>query len=498
MAITKLWSRRADGIHSSRSIIEETIDYVCNDDKTKNISYTLVDSEFIEDEETITSVLKYVVNEKKTTLKMDELVQIEELLVSGINCRAETADDEFMRVKEFWNKTDKNLLWHGVQSFKPGEIDPQTAHEIGRKLAQRMWGDKYQVVVTTHCDREHIHNHFVFNSVSYIDGKKYHYDNAEIYHLRRESDKLCIDYGLSVIKDPKDRGASYYDWLNSGSKKTVRALIKDDIDLAIENSTTLREVFSFLENNLGYEINTRGKYITLKPPGKERAFRLNNLDKNRKNTNKPNLYTEEAIIARLNGKLQKAQPVLEQQYKPTFKSYHTKMKNNCFDAVDTLDFVFSGTSIRGAYWRYFYFLKNMNLIKTKYPTTHFAVRKEAQRKINQYSAEIRFLNKNKFSSLDELIRCEELLKDKLDMLETKREDLRYSLRFSDDVEKQNELSYQIAQINSEIAELRADRKICRDIISKSEKVNSDLESLKKDKRDANERNDDLWQQRMQL
>ena len=498
MAITKLWSRRADGEHSSGGIVSDTIDYVCNPDKTKDISYTLVDSEFIEDEEAISSVLKYVVNEKKTTLKMDELVQIEEVLVSGLNCRVETADDEFMQVKEYWNKTDKNLLWHGVQSFKPGEVDPQMAHEIGRKLAQKMWGDKYQVVVTTHCDKNHIHNHFVFNSVSYIDGKKYHYDNAEIYRFRRESDKLCIDYGLSVIKDPKDRGMSYYDWLNSGGKKTVRSLIKDDIDLAIANSSTLREVFAFLENNLGYEINTRGKYITLKPPGKDRAFRLDNLDKSRKNTNKPNQYTEEAIIARLNGKMKKPHLIYEQQYKPTYKTYHTKMKNNCFDAVDALDFIFSGTSVRGAYWHYYYLLKNINLFKTKYPTTHFTVREEAQRKINQYSAEIRFLSKNKIGSLEELLKCEELLKDKLNTLESQRAECRYNLRFSDDVKKQNELSEKIAQINSEIAELRTDRKVCRDIISKSEKVNSDLESLKNDRRDARERNDDLWQQKTQL
>ena len=494
MAVTKLWSRRADSSHSSGSIVSDTIDYACNPDKTKNISYTLIDSDFIEDADAVSSVLRYAVNEKKTTLKKDEFNQIEEVLVSGLNCRVETADEEFMRIKEYWNKTDKNLLWHGTQSFKPGEVDPRTAHEIGMKLAQKMWGDKFQVVVTTHCDREHIHNHFVVNSVSYTDGKKYHYSNSEIYRLRNESDKLCAEYGLSVIDKPKDRGASYYEWLNGDNKKTVRTLIKEDLDLAIENSSTLRGVFLFLEKNLGYEINMRGKYITLKPPGKEKSFRLNNLDKNRKNPNKPNRYTEEAIIERLKGKNISSIQVESKQFKPTYKSYHTNMKYNCFDA---LEFIFAGTSIRGLYWHYFYMMKNMNLIKTKYPQTHFAVRKEAQRKIQAYSKQIQFISKNKINSFEDLKLCEKELKDKLSELETKRADLRYSLRFSEDVVKQNDIAIRISQLNSDIVKVRIDYKLCRDIQSNSEHLNSELKQLKNDKENQEERKYNLWQQKMQ-
>lgn len=494
MAITKLWSRRADSSHSSGSIVSDTIDYACNQDKTKNISYTLIDSDFIDDAEAVSSVLRYAVNENKTTLKKDEFNQIEEVLVSGINCRADKADEEFMQVKEFWNKTDKNLLWHGTQSFKPGEIDPKTAHEIGMKLAQKMWGDKYQIVVTTHCDKEHIHNHFVVNSVSFIDGKKYHYSNSEIYRLRNESDKLCVDYGLSVIKNPKDRGSSYYEWLNSDNKKTVRALIKEDIDLAIENSLTLREVFLFLERNLGYEVKTTGKYITLKPPGKEKSFRLNNLDNNRRNSNKPNRYTEEAIVERLKGKESVNSQPYNKQFKPTYKSYHTKMKYNCFDA---LDFIFAGTSIRGLYWHYFYMLKNMNLIKTKYPQHHFEIRREAQRKIQAYSKQIQFISKNKINSFDDLNSCENEFKEKLSELEAKRAELRYNLRFSEDVDKQNEITKEIAQLNLKITGLRTDYKLCRDIKSNSEYINSKLEKLNNEKENQDERKYNLWQQKMQ-
>lgn len=497
MAVTKLWSRRSEEGHSSGSIISGTIDYACNKDKTKNITYTMVDSDFVEDEETVNQILKYVVNEKKTTLKEGEYAEIEEVLVSSINCQAETADHEFMQVKEFWNKTDKNLLWHGVQSFEPGEIDPATAHEIGMKLAKRMWGDKYQIIVTTHCDKKHIHNHFVFNSVSFVDGKKYNYSNSEIYHFRNESDRLCREYGLSVIENPRGKGMSYYEYLNGSNKKTVRGLIKEDIDLAIANCSTLREVFAFLETQLGYEVNTHRKYITLKPPGKERTFRLDNLDRNRRNPNQVNHYTEEAIIQRLQNK-DKHIISIPNNVRPTYKKYHTGVKNNCMDYDTILDAVFSGTTIRSTYWHYVYMLKHINQNKTKYPTAHFTMRREAQKKIRTYSEHIQFFCRNRIQTAEALMTYFAEITEKVGQLETRRSELRTQLRYTEDVLEQNSIADEISKLNMQIANLRREQRLCKEIVSNEKKFQKQIEEMDRDSKKQNERNDYQWQQKMQL
>lgn len=495
MAVTKLWSRRSDsgGTHSSGSIVADTIDYACNPDKTKNITYTMIDSDFMEDEETIDTVLKYVVNENKTTLKEGEFAELEEVLVSGINCRPETADKEFMRVKEYWDKTDKTLLWHGVQSFEPDEVDPATAHEIGMKLAQRMWGDKFQVVVTTHCDRRHIHNHFVVNSVGFVDGKKYNYSNSEIYRLRSESDRLCHEYGLSVIDNPKGKGRNYYDYADESGRKTVRSLIREDIDLAIANSSTLREVFDYLQNKLGYEINTQRKHSVLRPPASSKNFRFDNLDKEGR-------YTEEGIVQRLLHKDRERTTHLPGRIKPTYKRYHTAVKNNCSDYGDIVERLFKGTTARGIYWHYYYMLKELsgNADRTRYPKTHFTARKEASKKIRTYSKHIQFFARTGITTSDELTQYQAELTDQIAALDNKRSELRSNLQFADETQ-QTVILNDITNLNKQMAQLRKDKAMCKQILSnlphieeETEKMNQDNNNLKQ------ERTEDKWQSKTRL
>ena len=110
--------------------------------------------------------------------------------VTAINCLKQTALRQMILTKQRYGKEDKYIAWHGYQSFQPGEITPKLCHEIGVKLAKEMWGDKSQVIVTTHLDKGHLHNHFCFNSVSFKDGKKYNYSKAEQQRLRDASDQL--------------------------------------------------------------------------------------------------------------------------------------------------------------------------------------------------------------------------------------------------------------------------------------------------------------------
>ena len=172
MAATSLWHIKGN--------LGDLIAYVENPEKT-----------IPKGTEDFFNVFSYIQNPQKTA---------DGSFVTTINCLKQTALRQMILTKQRYGKEDKYIAWHGYQSFKPGEVTPERCHEIGVKLAQEMWGDRFQVIVTTHLDKGHLHNHFCFNSVSFKDGKKYNYSKAERQRLRDTSDRLCLEYGLSVIE----------------------------------------------------------------------------------------------------------------------------------------------------------------------------------------------------------------------------------------------------------------------------------------------------------
>ena len=210
--------------------------------------------------------------------------------VSGINCAPEIARDEMQMVKQQYGKEGGIIAFHGYQSFAPGEVTPEQAHEIGVELARRLWGDRFQIVVATHLDREHIHNHFVLNSVSFVDGKKYNDCKATYALMRQTSDRLCREHGLSVIENPEQgRTMSRDTWeAEQKGKPTWYSQIRADVDSCITRSFLFEHFITNLKKQ-GYEVKT-GKYIALRPPGRERFVRLKTLGDN---------YTEQAIRRRI-------------------------------------------------------------------------------------------------------------------------------------------------------------------------------------------------------
>ena len=204
--------------------------------------------------------------------------------VSGVNCHPDTAGEEMLMVKRRFDKEGGTLAYHGYQSFAPGEATPELAHEIGIKLAQRLWGDRYQVLVATHLDKaNHLHSHFVVNTVSFVDGIKYHRTKQDYKEMQRVSDELCREYNLSVIRNPKGRGKHYGEWrAEQQDKLTLRSVIRSDIDRAILASTTQRN-FQEAMQAMGYTIKTHTpdgqplKYPALKPPGAKGYFRFHRL-----------------------------------------------------------------------------------------------------------------------------------------------------------------------------------------------------------------------------
>ena len=249
--------------------------YAENPEKTANPKF-YADRELTEqDGQQLSDVIRYAINSEKTQETDSGDGAPLHRFVSGINCSPATARDEMLAVKKRFGKEDGTVAYHGYQSFAPGEATPELAHEIGVKLAERLWGDRYQAIVATHLDKEnHLHNHFVVNTVSFADGIKYHRTRKDYHDMQTVSDALCREYGLSVIEQPQQgRGKQYGEWrAEQEQRPTWRGLIRTDIDEAIRQAMTERQFFDALRKK-GYAGKV-GKDISIRPPGKKRFVRL--------------------------------------------------------------------------------------------------------------------------------------------------------------------------------------------------------------------------------
>ena len=231
---------------------------------------------------TLKAAIDYICNPEKTDGK---------LLVSSYGCTAETADIEFSWTRRHAIDKGTNLGRHLIQAFQPGEVTPEQAHEIGMELAKEILGGKYEFVLTTHIDKDHVHNHLIFNAVSFADHKHYHSNKRSYHYIRRTSDRLCKEHGLSVIIPGQDKGKSYIEHQTAQNGTSYKAKLKAAIDRLLPACSNLEELLHRLQRE-GYEIK-RGKYISARAPDQERFTRLKTLGVD---------YTEEALAARIVGR----------------------------------------------------------------------------------------------------------------------------------------------------------------------------------------------------
>ena len=231
---------------------------------------------------TLKVAIDYICNPEKTDGK---------LLVSSYGCAAETADIEFAWTRRHAVDKGTNLGRHLIQAFQPGEVTPEQAHEIGMELAKEILGGKYEFVLTTHIDKDHVHNHLIFNAVSFADHKHYHSNKRSYHYIRRTSDRLCKEHGLSVIIPGQDKGKSYIEHQTAQNGTSYKAKLKAAIDRLLPACSNLEELLHRLQRE-GYEIK-RGKYISARAPDQERFTRLKTLGVD---------YTEEALAARIVGR----------------------------------------------------------------------------------------------------------------------------------------------------------------------------------------------------
>jgi hypothetical protein len=230
---------------------------------------------------TLKAAIDYICNPEKTDGK---------LLVSSYGCAAETADIEFSWTRRHAIDKGTNLGRHLIQAFQPGEVTPEQAHEIGMELAKEILGGKYEFVLTTHIDKDHVHNHLIFNAVSFADHKHYHSNKRSYHYIRRTSDRLCKEHGLSVIIPGQDKGKSYIEHQATQNGTSYKAKLKAAIDRLLPACSDLEELLRRLQRE-GYEIK-RGKYISARAPDQERFTRLKTLGAD---------YTEEAVVSRIAG-----------------------------------------------------------------------------------------------------------------------------------------------------------------------------------------------------
>lgn len=432
MAATRIWSIKGR--------LDSVINYVTNPEKTDGSRYT--DTEL----QALTDVIDYAEDGAKTHNKV---------YVSGINLSPNIARDQMVMTKLQFGKTDKILAYHGYQSFLPGEVTPDMAHEIGIKLAERLWGDRFQVLVTTHLDHEHIHNHFCLNSVSFVDGKKFRGGSKAYWIMRAESDKICAEYGLSVIEN-SGKGKNYAEWkAEHEGRPTVRGQIKDELDEIIKCSYTYEQFWRILKQR-GYEVKTTGKYIALKPAFSQRYIRLKSLGKN---------YSEEAIRQRIisarNGIRILDKPATD--YNAWLKKYEpTKLHG-----------------FKALYYHYLYLFGKIRKKETPQRVS-FYMRDELV-KFERYQKQFHFLIDNDIETAEQLNNFNENAELKISELVIQRSRL-YG---------KTDSTAEIKTINAELRILRKNIRMCNNIFADAERIKECTNYVYRLEKEANEQNKDI-------
>lgn len=444
----------------------------------------------------LSDVIAYAVQEEKTRCRergksaaqngmdmedeiADEGEPVLQQYVSGINCTPSTARFEMLAVKKRFGKDEGIMAFHGYQSFAPGECTPAMAHEIGRKLAEELWGGRFQVLVATHLDKaHHLHNHFVVNSVSFADGLRYHRTNQDYRDMRRVSDRLCREYGLSVIEHPRKRVSKHYgEWrAEQEDRPTYRSMVREDIDEAIAKARTEKQFFHYLKEK-GYSFKF-GKDITVRPEGKERGLKLAR--------NFGEEYTLESIRRRIltqetekNNKWMTGNGTEE---KSIYAGREGELKRIIFVRVQ-------GSSkrtkkiggLRGLYLHYCYELgilpKNRPPINTK--QLHFLLREDL-RKLDTISKETRLLCRYHIDTAEQLFSFKETLEEQMQDLSDTRKHLRYQIRSIKDEDKRTEVKAEISKLTKELGELRREVVLCDGIAARSGVIKEKLKAVRQE------------------
>ena len=434
MAITKLWS--------VKNRVDHIIDYAKDEVKTKNESYG---KEHIYD---LLSVYGYAINSDKTE---------KQYYVSGINCSVENSVKEMNETKKKYNKNDGILAFHGVQSFKKDEVTPEVAHDIGMKLAEELWGDRFQVIVTTHLNTEHLHNHFVINSVSFKDGYKYYsnYENTAI--MRKISDDICREYGLSVLEDSKCKKVNFDYFYNKNiTKDDYYKFIKEDIDFAIKRAFSFEEFIKILKQ-IGYDFYFRANQMSIRMPPRKMYLRVER--------NFGQEYSVQRMKERIFESFIDKKSWNKREYKFTKGKYYCKNKR--------IKNVKKG-GIISLYRYYCYLLKVYPKRNWQYKLSYET--RKAIAKLDNYTSQLRFVEKNNIKNVSDINTIRNSNKEKLQEAYNYRNRLYYSRK---KLSNKEEITEKIIEATKYISSIKKDLKICNNVEKEIVKIKEELKAFYK-------------------
>ena len=439
MATTKIWK--------VQKRLDHVINYATNEEKTKNNYSKYGMYKF----DSIRQVMTYATNPDKTE---------KQFYTTGINCEIEDAVKQMQFVKTFYGKENGILAFHAYQSFNEGEVTPEIAHEIGVKLANEMWGDRFQVVVSTHLNTQHFHNHFVINSVSFKDGKKYYSNLTNTALLRKTSDEVCDEYGLSVLEEKTCKSGIDFE---NFYKKYMRdsdyyKFAKEDIDYAIEHSWTYKEFLKRLKE-MGYEVYFRANKISVRMYPHKRNIRIERA------------FGEEYSIENIKNKICSRYPSREEVIKP--KTYDRRL----FYKGSTKK-LRKPKGIIALYYYYCYLLKVYPKKNLNYKLTP-KMRAEVK-KMDKYSEQIRFICKYKLETINDVENLKEQKQEELQKILNTRNRLYYKRQKLDNESEKDSITKEIIDVTYAIKKIRKEIKLCDEVGDNSRKMKEQIKEMKKE------------------
>ena len=306
MAVTGFWP-----IYKN---LKATLDYADNPDKT-------TDRRYLDDD--LYAALSYAENDNKTDRKM---------YVGGINCSKQNAYSEMIAVQRRFGLRGKVVGYHGIQSFREGEVTPEQAFEIGKATARKMWGERYQVLVTVHLNTNNVHCHFVVNPVSFKDGTKFQNKIGDHKELRRVSDEICREHGLSVLENSNFYGGNKKDyWRHKSGKKTHRDYLREDVEYCLSFATSPREFESQLYA-LGYTLDP--VRFSVKAKHWERSVRLDKIG-----------FSKEVIQEQLDENAINRFRLFTLEYKPPYRPKKFPLENELRKLEFSIDHSYDAATV---------------------------------------------------------------------------------------------------------------------------------------------------------
>lgn len=431
MATTSLWK--------VENRLDKVIKYTTNAEKTENKNWY----------KDLHNTIEYTKADFKTE---------KQLYVTGINCSEDSTLQDMVYTKKRFGKTKGVLAYHGFQSFAEGEVTAKVAHEIGVKLAEELWGDKYEVIVSTHLNTNHLHNHFLLNSVSFVDGRKYRNTRENYALMRKTSDDLCKEYGLSVIEEKPcgKHNIDYTKYYTSYIQKSdYYTNAKEDIDYAIAQAYSYKNFEKILEE-MGYTITIRANKISLCRPPYKRNIRI---ERN---------FGEEYSIKNIEDRILNSQvprvPFPEARSK--IKRYYKRNRYNLKEERG---------SLYRLYLYYCYLLKKFPKNRNKVKISQ-DMRKDIK-KMDTISNEIKFLCRNKIKSTEELSLYKKQTIDKMNDQMHTRTILRRKRQKTTNAGERQKLCDEILNLSNSIFELKREVGYCQDIEERKQKIKENIEYM---------------------